>query len=282
MNKLIYLLWPRRPMEPAQRRTTLLEACAPKLLESGARYLSMNIDDDFATTPSPTPTTRFTDPFVAEVNVWVDDMKVRKDLESVLLDAEEGHEDEDREARQCRLERRPQPEGSPVGQIGDHLVANKMRIYDWDGRLTEHNAASIIAERGAGKRVAMIGHFPFAERLAPVCGELWVFERGDGRREGDFADDMVDELLPQAEVVAVTSTTIINRTLPGLLGLVRPDAFVLLLGPSTPLTPRLFDHGIDLLCGTLIVDPAAVLRAVEQGAVTSQIRGVRRVCLWPD
>lgn len=151
-----------------------------------------------------------------------------------------------------------------------------------DGRLTEHNAASIIAERGAGKRVAMIGHFPFAERLAPVCGELWVFERGDGRRESDFADDMVDELLPQAEVVAVTSTTIINRTLPGLLGLVRPDAFVLLLGPSTPLTPRLFDHGIDLLCGTLIVDPVAVLRAVEQGAVTSQIRGVRRVCLWPE
>ena len=88
MNKLIYLLWPRRPMELAQRRTTLLEACAPKLLESGARYLSMNIDDDFATTPSPTPTTRFTDPFVAEVNVWVDDMKVRKDLESVLLDAD--------------------------------------------------------------------------------------------------------------------------------------------------------------------------------------------------
>ena len=88
MNKLIYLLWPRHPMEPAERRTTLLEQCAPVLLESGARYLSMNIDDDFATTPSPTPTTRFTDPFVAEVNIWVDDMKVRGDLESILLDAD--------------------------------------------------------------------------------------------------------------------------------------------------------------------------------------------------
>ena len=88
MNKLIYLLWERRPIEPAERRTTLLDDCAPLLLESGSRYLSMNIDDDFATTPSPTPTTRFTDPFVAEVNIWVDDLAHRGGLESILLDAD--------------------------------------------------------------------------------------------------------------------------------------------------------------------------------------------------
>jgi len=151
-----------------------------------------------------------------------------------------------------------------------------------DGRLTEHNAEAILADRGAGKRVAMIGHFPFSERLAPSCGDLWIFERGEGRSEGDLGAEMMEELLPQADVVGVTSTTIINGTLPEILDLVRPDAFVLLLGPSTPLTPRLFDFGIDLLCGTIIVDPDAVLRAVEQGAVTSQIKGVRRVCLWPE
>ena len=150
-----------------------------------------------------------------------------------------------------------------------------------DGRLTEHNAASILAERGAGKRVAMIGRFPFAARLEEACGELWVFERGGGKREGDFGAEMMEELLPQADVVAITSTTIMNHTLPEILGLVRPDAFVLMLGPSTPLVSRLFDFGVDLLCGTIIADPAAVLRAVEQGAVTRQITGVRRVCLWP-
>ena len=88
MNKLIYLLWPRRPMEPSTRRTVLLDACAPRLLESGARYLSMNIDDDFAPVPSPTPTTKLTDPFVAEISIWVDDMEARGALESVLLDAD--------------------------------------------------------------------------------------------------------------------------------------------------------------------------------------------------
>jgi hypothetical protein len=151
-----------------------------------------------------------------------------------------------------------------------------------DGRLTEHNAESILADRGARKRVAMIGHFPFSNRLRPSCAELWVFERGEGRCDGDLGVEMMEELLPQADVVGVSSTTIINGTLPEILDLIRPDAFVLLLGPSTPLTPRLFDFGIDLLCGTIIVDPDAVLRAVEQGAVTSQIKGVRRVCLWPE
>jgi uncharacterized protein (DUF4213/DUF364 family) len=92
---------------------------------------------------------------------------------------------------------------------------------------------------------------------------------------------MLDELLPQADVVAVTSTTIINRTLPEILDRLRPDAFVLMLGPSTPLAPRLFDLGVDLLCGTVIVDPQAVMLAVSQGAVTRQITGVRRVSLWP-
>jgi hypothetical protein len=90
----------------------------------------------------------------------------------------------------------------------------------------------------------------------------------------------MDQLLPQADVVAVTATTLLNRTLPIVLAGVRPDAFVMLLGPSTPLTPVLFQFGFDVLCGTVVDDADAVLRAVEQGAVTSQIAGVRRVCLW--
>ncbi|MGB9338635.1 MAG: hypothetical protein WCB63_05345 [Polyangiales bacterium] len=87
MIKLIYLLWPRQPMESAERRITLLDGCAPKLLDSGARHLLMNIDDDFVTVPSPTPTTKLTDAFAAEVSIWVDDLGVRGALESVLLDA---------------------------------------------------------------------------------------------------------------------------------------------------------------------------------------------------
>ncbi len=87
MIKLIYLVWPREPMEPPERRRRLLSHCAPALLDAGARYLTVRVDDEDAAVPSPAPTTRFTDPFVAEVSAWIDDIEVRGRLETVLLDA---------------------------------------------------------------------------------------------------------------------------------------------------------------------------------------------------
>ena len=146
--------------------------------------------------------------------------------------------------------------------------------------LREEKAIAVLRERGRHKKVAMIGRFPFVDALRPECDQLWVFERGLNRRQEDFGEEAMDQLLPQADVVAVTATTLLNQTLPTVLAGVRPDAFVMLLGPSTPLTPLLFRFGFDVLCGTVVDDPNAVLRAVEQGAVTSQITGVRRVCLW--
>jgi hypothetical protein len=177
------------------------------------------------------------------------------------------------------LARRLRSASAPESSLG--LAAANALMGPPAGRLTEHNAAAILGEKGQGKRVAMIGHFPFTGQLDERCGELWVFERGEARAEDDLGPEMLEELLPQADVVGITSTTIVNRTLPDILDLIRPDAFVLMLGPSTPLTPNFFRLGVDLLCGTIIVDPERVLRAVEQGAVTNQINGVRRVCLWP-
>ncbi len=87
MTKLIYLLWPRQPMSPAERRHVLLERCAPKLLASGVAGLQMNIADDLVTTPSPSPKPLFKKAFVAQVNVWVDAVSQSKAIESTLRDA---------------------------------------------------------------------------------------------------------------------------------------------------------------------------------------------------
>ncbi len=71
----------------------------------------------------------------------------------------------------------------------------------------------------------------------------------------------------------------ITGTLDGLLALCRPDALVMVLGPSTPLSPVLFAHGATLISGTRVVDEAAVLRTVGQGATFQQVEGVRLLTL---
>jgi len=139
----------------------------------------------------------------------------------------------------------------------------------------EADAGALLVERGRGRTVAVVGHFPFVPRLRAVAQTMWVLEQRPG--PGELPASAAPEVIPQAEVVAITSSTFINHTLEGLLALCRPEAFVMLLGPSTPLAPLLFDHGIGVLSGVQVVDEAAVLRTVGQGATFRQVGGVRRV-----
>ena len=86
-------------------------------------------------------------------------------------------------------------------------------------------------------------------------------------------------MIPRADVVALTGSALINGTLDGLLALCRPDALVMVLGPSTPLSPVLFDHGATFISGTRVVNEDAVLRTVGQGATFQQVEGVRLLTL---
>jgi uncharacterized protein (DUF4213/DUF364 family) len=149
-----------------------------------------------------------------------------------------------------------------------------------EAALTEANAGEIILERGRGKRVAIVGHFPFIERVRAEAAECWVLELKPA--PGDLPANRAPEVLPQADVVALTGTSLLNHTFDELIGHCRPDAFVLLLGPSTPLTPVLFEAGVDAISGTLVQDADRVLRSVGQGATFRQIKrgGGLRLLTW--
>ena len=94
-------------------------------------------------------------------------------------------------------------------------------------------------------------------------------------REDDFAEADSEYLLPQADIVGITGTAFTNHTLEHLLGLCSPNAYVVILGGTTPLSPVLFDHGVSAISGTLVTDTETVLRCVSQGATFRQIKGVR-------
>jgi uncharacterized protein (DUF4213/DUF364 family) len=145
-----------------------------------------------------------------------------------------------------------------------------------ESRCVELNAEEVILEKGADRKVAIVGHFPFIPRVREVAEELWVLEKRPVG--GDLPADMAAEVLPQADVAAITGTSLINHTFEGLMKLCRPGALVIVLGPTTPLSPVLFDYGADIICGTLVTDAESVLRLIGQGANFGQVKrgaGVR-------
>lgn len=160
-------------------------------------------------------------------------------------------------------------------------VAAINSLIDLDeSRVVEMNAADVLVQRGRGKRVALIGHFPFIPRLRASAGESWVIEQQPSADE--YPPEAAAELIPRADVVAVTGSALINHTLDDLLALCDPKALVIVLGPSTPLSPVLFEHGASILSGAQVVDEAAALRTLWQGATFQQMEGVRLVTLARD
>lgn len=132
------------------------------------------------------------------------------------------------------------------------------------------NASDLIIQAGRNKRVALVGHFKFVGDLRDQVAHLDVLEQNP--QPGDLPAQAASEILPKAEVVAITGMTLINHTLDSLLDLCSPEAEVMVLGPTTPLSPVLFEHGVHLLSGAIVENIPPVIHAVTQGANFHQVR----------
>jgi len=146
-----------------------------------------------------------------------------------------------------------------------------------DEECLELNASELIAEKGKGKTVVIVGHFPFIPKLRQVVKELWVIEKNP--REGDFTEVEAENLIPRADVVGITGTAFTNHTIEQLLKLPDPKAYIVLLGDTAPLSPILFDYGINAISGTKVIDPELALRCVSEGATYRQIKGIRKLTM---
>jgi uncharacterized protein (DUF4213/DUF364 family) len=146
-----------------------------------------------------------------------------------------------------------------------------------EDRCVELNGRDLIAAKGTGKRIAIVGHFPFIPQIHKLAKELWVIEKNP--HEGDFSENEAANLIPRAEVVCITGTAFTNHTIDRLIGLCDTQAYVVILGDTTPLSPLLFDHGVDALAGTKVVNSEQALRAVSEGANYRQIMGIRQLTM---
>jgi uncharacterized protein (DUF4213/DUF364 family) len=145
-----------------------------------------------------------------------------------------------------------------------------------ESKCVEKNAFEIILEKGRGKNVAIVGHFPWIPKLKGKTRNLWVLEQR--LREGDLPAQEADQILPQCDVVGITGTSFINHTIEGLLNLCK-HAYVVLIGPTSPLSPILFDYGIDAVCGSMIIDSDTLIRSISEGATFKEVTGVKLLTL---
>lgn len=145
--------------------------------------------------------------------------------------------------------------------------------------LTSVDAADWLAAQCAGRSVAIFGRFPFIDaEIRPFAREVRVFEQEPQERESSIVD--MAHILPRMDVVAITSSSIINHTVDLILPHTRPDSRVVLLGPSTPLTEKLFACGIDGLFGVRVASVSQVIDSVLAGSGFQKMHGLQRVSLF--
>jgi uncharacterized protein (DUF4213/DUF364 family) len=144
--------------------------------------------------------------------------------------------------------------------------------------LKELNAYTWLYENAPGKDVAIVGHFPFVDKVRTLAQNLWVLEKNP--RPGDIPAEKSADYLAKARIIAITGSTLVNHSFEDLLSMCNPLARIMVLGPSTPLSTIFFDHTVSILSGAYVTEEEKTLLTIEQGGAFSQLQGVKRVTLF--
>lgn len=125
--------------------------------------------------------------------------------------------------------------------------------------------------RPADQTVVVGAFVPFLKELKRRGQPYLVLERDPATLKADEMPffrpaEMAREVVPLADVLLITGTTLLNDTLEDLLAWARPDARVTMVGPTVGLFPDAFlRRGADILGSVRITDPEAFLDLLAEG-----------------
>lgn len=149
-----------------------------------------------------------------------------------------------------------------------------------ENKVIKENGKNLLIEKGRNKNVAVIGHFPFVEKMGKEFKQFHVFDKKPILN--DLPEDKIPELLPEAEVVAITGSTLVNHSFENVMKHISKNAFVIMLGPSTPNSEILFDYGIDVICGSIVIDKEAATNDLVENKPFRKIKGLIGITLVKD
>ncbi len=140
------------------------------------------------------------------------------------------------------------------------------------GRLWRGKDALDMVEFRTEDKVAMVGGFtPFIKKLKTRVRELAIIDKHpDALKSDEIAfwrsPDKVPEVLPEADVVIITGSAIVEGGLEELLELSRHARAIVLAGPTASMWPGpLFERGVTVLGGIMVNDADRLLQVVSEG-----------------
>jgi uncharacterized protein (DUF4213/DUF364 family) len=142
--------------------------------------------------------------------------------------------------------------------------------YDQALKLPEDKKNQILFDEfkiGKGTRVAMVGYFgPLVELLQQRDAKLEIL---DESRKLGREEEFYERLGSWADVLFLTSTSILNNTAEKILGYVHQKIKTVMLGPSTPMIGKAFSHlPVHMLAGTVPLNKEKILKAIRHGMGT--------------
>ncbi len=139
------------------------------------------------------------------------------------------------------------------------------------------NAYDLLPEY---QNVGVIGRFPFIKKLKYQINKLYVFELFP--QTGEYHSKYLKNYINELDILAITATTLINHTFEDLIKHKTGKTKVILLGPSTPLSPVLFDYGVDIISGTIIKDKELFINGIKEGKGFKNLKGRESVSIIKD
>ncbi|MEM4576570.1 MAG: DUF364 domain-containing protein [Candidatus Nezhaarchaeales archaeon] len=152
-------------------------------------------------------------------------------------------------------------------------------------KLLKGNLVNYIDLR-KGDLVVMVGNMrPFKEPIKEKGCNLIVLERSPHLMDDDtFPDLAAEDVVPKADVLIISGTSIANGTIDRLLKLAKRAREIALTGPSASACPKvLFDNGITVIGCVRVLEPFMVVKVVSEGGGTLALKPyLEQVVLRPS
>ena len=143
---------------------------------------------------------------------------------------------------------------------------------------TKGNINDYIIKNAIGKTISIVGRFPFNDEISKIAGKSYLLEIDPVGNELPMI--ACEDVLPKSDINIITATALINHSLQRLLEL-GSNGINIVLGPSTPLSPVLFDFGADILAGVKVYNKNAIVKSITQGVKKFKLlNGIEPVCLY--